>query len=638
MCREATNRALVPLAAALVLASTPARAQQALLEWRHIGNSAIEMALPSVATGPVDRVWYAQDGSRLFVRTSSGRLFETEDFEQWKLVTANVTQPSISDPAITSLPEATLKRAQMAGTGRVYGIGRNAYRSDDGGVNWANLTDFKGASILGARLTDLAVSPKDPDELVVASSTGVWRSLDAGLSWTGLNQFLPNLPAGRVLGVPSGPQGIRLALKLGGTAEVEWAPGEKTAWRQLDSVDLQRESAVKIALSQVLKRTITATATSGNLVYAGDSEGRLFATSDQGNNWSRFGLGDLGPVEAFWADAKDSRIAVVAIGARANPAPNQPKTAHVFRTMNGGIFWDDITANLPDTAAAHGVVADRASGTIYVATDAGVFFTVTDLASAGRPSAWTPISEGLPAAAAMDVTLDAGGNQLYVLLDGYGVYATMAPHRLRDARVVNAADYSSRPAAPGSLLSVLGIRVQAARSPAGTIPVLAAADLSSQIQVPFEAKGSTLSMILEGASGPLSVGLPLQSASPAIFVDPDGAPLIMDADGGVVLDAMKPAHSNTRIQVLATGLGRVKPDWPTGIAAPLNDPPKVLAQVHAFLDRNPVEVTQAALAPGYIGFYLIEIQLPRIVNSGPAEFYIDAEGQQSNRVRLYLEP
>jgi len=596
------------------------------------------MALPSVATGPLDRVWYAPDGSQLYVRTNSGRVFATEDFEQWKLVTG-VTPPAVSDPAaIASLPEATLKRAQMTGAGRVYGIGRNAYRSDDGGVNWANLTDFKGASILGGQLADLAISPKDPDELVVASGTGVWRSLDAGLSWTGLNQFLPNLPGARVLGVPTGALGIRLALKFGETIEVEWAPGEKSAWRQLDGADVRRESAVKTALSQVLKRSITAIATSGSLVYAGDSEGRLFATSDQGNNWSRSGPGDLGPVEAFWVDARDPRIAVAAIGARANPSPNQPKAAHVFRTMNGGIFWDDITANLPDTAAAHGVAADRASGTIYVATDAGVFFSSTDLASAGRPSPWTSISDGLSAAAAMDVALDAGGNQLYVLLDGYGVYATMAPHRLRDARVVNAADYSSRPAAPGSLLSVLGIHVQAARSVAGTIPVLAATDTSSQIQVPFEAKGATLSMTLEAASGRLSVGLPLQSVSPAVFVDPDGAPLIMDADGGMVLDAMKPAHSNTRIQVLATGLGRVKPDWPTGVAAPLNDPPKVTALVHAYLDRNPVEVTQAVLAPGYIGFYLIEIQLPRIVNSGPAEFYLEAEGQQSNRVRLYLEP
>ena len=638
MCREATIRTLVSLAAAWALASSPAGAQPAGLEWRHIGNSAIEMALPSVATGPVDRVWYSEDGARLYARTSSGRVFATDDFEQWKIASDGNAPPPISNAVVANVPEAALKRAQMSGSGRVYGIGRSAYRSDDGGVSWANLTDYKGASILGAELADLAVSPKDADEFVVASGNGVWRSLDGGASWTGLNQFLPNLPSGRLLGVPSGPQGVRMALRPGGSTEVEWAPGEKTAWKQVDAADLTRESSLKTALSQVLKRTVTAVATAGSLVYAGDSEGRLFATTDQGNAWARFGSGDLGPVEAIWIDTKDSRIALAAIGARPNNAPNQPKAGHVFRTMNGGIFWDDITANLPDTAAAHGVVADPASGAIYVATDAGVFYTTTDLSSAGRPTAWTLISARMPAVPAMDVALDAGDNQLYVSMDGYGVYATMAPHRLRDARVVNAADYSSRPAAPGSLLSVLGVRVQTASSNDGIIPVLAAADTSSQIQVPFEAKGSTVSMTLEAASGRLAVGLPLQSVSPAIFVDPDGTPLIMDADSGVFLDAMKAAHSNTRIQVLATGLGRVTPDWPTGVAAPLNDSPKVIAPVHAYLDRSPVEVTQAALAPGYIGFYLIEIQLPRIVNTGPAEFYIDAEGQPSNRVRLYLEP
>ena len=50
-----------------------------------------------------------------------------------------------------------------------------------------------------------------------------------------------------------------------------------------------------------------------------------------------------------------------------------------------------------------------------------------------------------------------------------------------------------------------------------------------------------------------------------------------------------------------------------------------------------MEVTQASLAPGYVGFYLIEIQIPRITNVGPVELYLEAEGQQSNRVRLYVE-
>jgi hypothetical protein len=36
--------------------------------------------------------------------------------------------------------------------------------------------------------------------------------------------------------------------------------------------------------------------------------------------------------------------------------------------------------------------------------------------------------------------------------------------------------------------------------------------------------------------------------------------------------------------------------------------------------------------------YVIEFELPAIVNRGPAELYIDAAGEQSNRVQLWLEP
>jgi uncharacterized protein (TIGR03437 family) len=63
-----------------------------------------------------------------------------------------------------------------------------------------------------------------------------------------------------------------------------------------------------------------------------------------------------------------------------------------------------------------------------------------------------------------------------------------------------------------------------------------------------------------------------------------------------------------------------------------------VASVRAYLDGAAVEVTAATLAPGYVGFYLVQIQLPRIANAGPGELVIEAEGQQSNRVRLYLEP
>ena len=60
-------------------------------------------------------------------------------------------------------------------------------------------------------------------------------------------------------------------------------------------------------------------------------------------------------------------------------------------------------------------------------------------------------------------------------------------------------------------------------------------------------------------------------------------------------------------------------------------------EVKAFLDRAPAEVTRATLAEGYVGLYLIELQIPAIVNAGPVELFISADGQESNRVQIYLE-
>jgi uncharacterized protein (TIGR03437 family) len=64
----------------------------------------------------------------------------------------------------------------------------------------------------------------------------------------------------------------------------------------------------------------------------------------------------------------------------------------------------------------------------------------------------------------------------------------------------------------------------------------------------------------------------------------------------------------------------------------------VAVPVEVWLDRVPLRVTRATLAPGYIGYYLLEAELPVLVNAGPAELYVAAEGRSSNRVRVYLEP
>src|SRR5580658_1999809 len=211
MCRRTTTRILCAIAVAvtLVVMQGLGFAQSGELDWRHIGNSAVQLGLPSVATGPIDRVWYSADGTVLYARTRSGRTYQTTDFEQWQRVADSMIAPPAAAAVPATSPEAGLKvSSQAAISSRMFAVGSNVYRSDDTGVSWSNLSAYQGVSILGGGLSDVAASPRDPDEVVVSSDNGVWRSVDAGVSWSGLNEFLPNLPAGHLESVPSGTQGV----------------------------------------------------------------------------------------------------------------------------------------------------------------------------------------------------------------------------------------------------------------------------------------------------------------------------------------------------------------------------------------------------------------------------------------------
>ena len=621
--------------AALSLLAVPSFAQRLTqTDWRHIGNSALELGLPGIATGPVDRVWYSEDGSTLFVHTRASGTFVTDDFETWKSA-APTRIPDALDAAIERSPEAGIRvRVREAARGRMYSAGRFVHRSEDNGTNWSNLTSYNGQSILGEGLLDLAVSPRESDDITVAASTGVWRSIDGGISWNSLNAGLPNLTFNRILATPAGVRGVRIA--SGGNA-FEWAPGERTAWRESTDLTLAAEAERNTRYGAVLRGTVSASAVSGDTIYIGMDDGRMFVSTNGGGTWNPFRVAE-GRIERITIDPQDARIALAAIGARPDTA--QPtKSVHIARTMNAGVFWDDLTANLPD-APAHGVAFERSSGAIYAATDKGIFWTRTDLNSLAPPSTWQNAGAGLPdSVPTVDVRLDPGGNQLYAGLLGLGVYSTTAPHRRGAPRVVSAADYSNRSASPGSVLTVFGSEVRTAAAGGLDVPVLASSELRSEIQIPFDARGSSLLLALDSGSGStLQFPLPLESVSPAIFIDRDGTPMLLDADSGALLDSMNTAHAGGRLQILSTGLGRVNPDWPAGMKAPTENPPAVAANVHAFLDRQEIGVTKAVLAPGYVGLYLVEIQLPSIVNYGPAGLVIAIDGKESNRVRLYVEP
>ena len=623
MCHKATIRRAVCLSLAFELAGSFAAAQIPA-DWRRVGSTTLDLSLASVASGPVERVWFSEDGVRLFVRTGLKHTYSTSDFEHWQIA-ADAVIPEAAAGLVKVLPEsrAKLKTSATVPT-RIYAVGRHGYRSDDGGYTWTNLTAFQNRSIIGDGLADVAVSPKDPDLVVIAGGQGVWRSLDGGLSWTGLNNGLPNLPVHRILALPDGNGALRITADRNDT-ELEWSTGEKSGWKPVEDSASVQAALTRVALSKTFESVVTTLATGGDFFYAGTVDGRLRSSSDSGATWQSFEIPGGGVIENIFLDPKDPQFALAAIAGNAK--------VRLERTLNAGRLWDDITDNLP-AGSAHGITADRQSGALYVAVDRGVFMTYTDTHALAPSTPWTLVKAGPDNSVAVDVRLDNAGNQLYAAFEGDGLFATMAPHRFRDPRVVSAGDMIERPASPGALLSVVGRNIQSAQAGNRPAPVFE----QSQIQVPFEVTGSTLNLSLESTSGRITMGLPLKSVSPSIFVDRDGSPIVLNADTGLLLDATTPARSGSRLQIFATGMGKVTPDWPTGIPAPLDSPPRVAAATKVYLDREAIEVTRAILAPGYVGFYLIEVQLPGILNRGPAELYVEVDGQQSNRVRIYLEP
>src|SRR5262249_21823846 len=159
----------------------------------------------------------------------------------------------------------------------------------------------------------------------------------------------------------------------------------------------------------VIGAPITAVGVSGDTVYAGSIDGRIWVSVDAGASFQIARPETGGAAQRIFVDPAEPRVALVALS-----GPG----ARVLRTTSSGSLWDDLSANLPD-GPVHAVVADRAAGAVYVATDNGVFWTRADLEGASVPlGTWTNLTASLPAAPATDVRLDPAGVQLYIALDG----------------------------------------------------------------------------------------------------------------------------------------------------------------------------------------------------------------------------
>jgi uncharacterized protein (TIGR03437 family) len=194
--------------------------------------------------------------------------------------------------------------------------------------------------------------------------------------------------------------------------------------------------------------------------------------------------------------------------------------------------------------------------------------------------------------------------------------------KLADGGVVSAASFVAS-AARGGLVSIFGSNLGSGGNTTvwvnGSVaPVFFASPGQFNVQVPWETTGmGSFNMIVNGmASNVQSVGV--YTYSPDVFMVSAAQAAIMHADGITLVSNASPAAVNETVVVYCTGLGPVSGPMVTGQPASSTSlQPTTPQPATATLGGVPATVSFSGLAPGFIGLYQVNVQVPANVPPGP---------------------
>jgi uncharacterized protein (TIGR03437 family) len=210
--------------------------------------------------------------------------------------------------------------------------------------------------------------------------------------------------------------------------------------------------------------------------------------------------------------------------------------------------------------------------------------------------------------------------------------------------IVNSATYAPGPVAPGSIVSLFGTGLTSLSLGAtGTplplslggvgvvtngfaVPLFFASPGQINFQVPWELAdkpNADLSVAVPGFNEK-SVKLNLTPYSPGIFTvgAPDGQAIAviagtssLAAPVGTVLGS-RPANRGEYITVYCNGLGPVMNQPATGTVSPTDPPATTTTQPKVTIGGQSANVTFSGLAPGLVGVYQLNVQIPPLSTTG----------------------
>ena len=158
--------------------------------------------------------------------------------------------------------------------------------------------------------------------------------------------------------------------------------------------------------------SISVSSLNTQIIITGADDGTLSVTSDGGTNWST--ISDNLPnrwITRVLADPSFSQgIYATFSGYRFGS-----NDGHVYKSLNLGLNWTDITGDLPDIPI-NDIIKTLPDNRLYLATDIGVYFSENDGTN------WELLGLGLPNVVVTDLDYHEASNVLVAATYGRGLY------------------------------------------------------------------------------------------------------------------------------------------------------------------------------------------------------------------------
>jgi len=139
---------------------------------------------------------------------------------------------------------------------------------------------------------------------------------------------------------------------------------------------------------------------------------QIWITTNSGTTWTARNLPVGGRVQELDVDPNDHTGATVIAVINTFNSPN----GQVYRTVNGGTSWSNITGNLPAIPTWSAKIDTDANHTMYVSNETGVY------SSPSPYTTWTAVGGGLPHAQGVHLELNSSLHELALATHGRGAW------------------------------------------------------------------------------------------------------------------------------------------------------------------------------------------------------------------------